>query len=130
MGKFNYQRIKKKKKSLEKRKEEDIKFSLKNKELIEVIPKNSPTPTDGILLFGNHRDKKISELLAGFDTAGYVLSYLSQNKNLPLKFRRTIKMILENQDPFEVQESLGKFEGLNVREVFRDEDGNEDDIPW
>lgn len=102
---------------------------LKGKNLVDPIP-DSKDPIDGILCFGAHRGRKISELLRRFDTVPYVVKYLASDKSIPKKTRILIKKIIINHDPFD---SPVKTDGpLYVKEVddvwdkFRDWD----DIPW
>lgn len=126
MGKFRVKNIEKRLREKGKEDKRRLKEIFKRRELAEFIPPTDSIPTDAILKFGSHKGEKISELLAGFRTAPYVLNYLAQNKDLPVKFRKKIKMIIENYDPFVTE--ISPYQGLNVTE-FREED-EDDDIPW
>jgi len=88
---------------------------------------------DGILLFGKHSGKKISELLVSFDFSPYVTNYLSRKEDLPKEFKKQINEIIENSDPFggvhdEINESFNvkpKPRGFSVKEI-----DITDDVPW
>jgi hypothetical protein len=81
-------------------------------------------PVNATLLFGTHNGEKIIDLLNGYNTAKYVMEYLAKDKNLPKKFRKTIKDIINNQDPFDEKYS-GNSLGLNISKIDLDED-----LPW
>lgn len=85
--------------------------------------KNGDTLIDGILLFGAHRGEKISELLSGFDTAAYVTGFLCSSDMLPKSFRKDIQEIIDNFNPFSVEEKIQG--GMSIKEVV-----GVDDIPW
>jgi len=127
MGKFRIKVIEKRLKEKEKENKRRLKEIFKRRELIKFIPPKASVPTDGVLLFGSHNGEKVSELLAGFRTAPYVLNYLAQNKDFPVKFRKKIKLIIENYDPFESE--ISPYKGLSIREMGEGV-GDEDDIPW
>lgn len=100
MGKFNIKKIEKKAVQIEKRKQRNIKKVLRSKKLLEEIPKEAGVHTieDGILLFGKHRGKHISELLSSYRDAPYVIGYLAANEDLPSDFKNQIRAIITNQD--------------------------------
>jgi len=116
--------MKKKVKEQKVREKEKVKRILEKKKLLRVVKDSSGLIKDGILLFGKYKDKRILELLDGFESSSYVINYLSGSKDLPVKFRRVIKMIIENYDPFSFEKAIER-SGVSVREV-----DPEDDIPW
>jgi hypothetical protein len=143
MGKFKIKKIEKREKQINSRREELIKLSLSIKPLLTPIPE---TPTkkhplqDGILLFGKHRGRKISELLKSYEFSAYVTDYLMLNEDLPKKFRKQIEQIIDNQDPFDDDNMFTKKLPLKTRIVEDEEeeikseniweDKDEEDIPW
>jgi len=145
MGKFNIRKVEKKEKEIKRLKEEQIKLSLQTKPLLSTIPKkiSKDTPIrDGILLFGKHKGKKITELMNSWENSSYVFDYLLLNKDLPKKFRNQVSDIIDNQDPFD-EDQFNKHRNLSLRikevEVESDSsdnkmlfgyDDNDDDIPW
>ena len=126
MGKFNLKAAKKEQRKLKKIKDQQIKKVLKSRKLLKVkYSKKDPTkPVDAILLFGSHKGESIKELLKGYETANYVMSYLAQSKNLPKKVTSVVSEIISNQDPFD-QVEAGDSLGLTISKFDSD-----DDIPW
>lgn len=77
------------------------------------------------MLFGKYEGKRITELLDGFETSPYVINYLMGSEDLPIKFKKVIKMIMENYDPFNNSKEDSEPFGFKVREIDPD-----DDIPY
>lgn len=100
MAKFNIKKIEQKAVQIEKRKQRKIKKVLRSKRLLDEIPKGAGVHTieDGILLFGKHRGKHISDLLASYKGAPYVIGYLAANEDLPSDFKNQIRAIITNQE--------------------------------
>ena len=111
---------------LEEEKFQRTKENLRGKKLLKLIPPNSTSPKDAILLFGHYKDEKISFLLAGYDTAPYVINYLAQNKMIPRKTRKIVQKLIENYDPFGAIDGSAPIK-MEVEEISIDEMG---DIPW
>jgi len=126
MGKFDPKAIAKRIKRLEEESRDRMKIILKSKELLQLIPPKSTSPTDAILLFGSHRGEKISSLLSRFETAPYVMRYLAQDPTIPPKIRKIVQNLIQFYDPF-AEDHSRLSEGLNVREISPEE---EDNIPW
>jgi len=131
MGKFKLKALRKRKKEIEKNRRKNIKESLRKKALLEPLPSpllSSSILEDGILLFGAHKNEKISDLLSDFRSAAYVLEYLAKDKMLPSKFKKQIRTIIDNYDPFEIESSDSKYNDF-VKEV-PVHDWKDDDIPF
>ena len=131
MGKFQLKALRKRKKEIEKNRRKNIKESLRKKALLEPLPSpllSSSILEDGILLFGAHKNEKISDLLSDFRSAAYVLEYLAKDKMLPSKFKKQIRTIIDNYDPFEIESSDSKYNDF-VKEV-PVHDWKDDDIPF
>lgn len=132
MGKFVLKKFKKRKKEIEKNKVKQIKEALRRRPLLKPLPyplSPSSVLEDGILLFGSHKGEKVSDLLSDFRSAAYVLEYLAKNEALPIKFKKQIRTIIDNYDPFEIESSDKLISNGLVKEVMVD-DYKEDDIPW
>ena len=131
MGQFNLKALRKRKKEIERNKQSQIKESLRKKALLRPLPYPLPPSSileDGILLFGAHKGEKVSDLLSDFRSAAYVLEYLAKDKMLPSKFKRQIRTIIDNYDPFQIESSVSKFNDF-VKEV-PVHDWKDDDIPF
>jgi len=106
MGKFSSKVAHKMSRKIEKRSVRNQKEALKRKTLLRVIRhKKTREIKDAILLFGKHRDKRITDLLNTFDYAPYVINYLSASEDLPKRFKKIIRKIIEKNDPFLNNES-------------------------
>jgi hypothetical protein len=136
MGKFQIKKVLQQEKILKERKMLLIKASLKTKPLLTPIPDPPETPIqDGILLFGKHKNRKISELLNSYEDAAYVTEYLLANKDLPKRFRDQISSIIDSQDPFDSPVKTGPMktrvvEGDEEDSGFKSCDFDEEEIPW
>ena len=106
MGKFSSKVARKTSRRIEKRSVKSQREALKRKTLLRVIRyKKSKRVKDAILLFGKHRDQRITDLLNTFDHAPYVINYLSVSEDLPNRFKKIIREIIERNDPFLIEES-------------------------
>ena len=135
MGKFNIEKFREKEANQENEKQARIKEALNSRPLLEPLPLPPEPIEDGILLFGKHRGKKISELIASYRDSGYVTGYLANNEDLPKLFRKQINAIVDNSDPFgdynvpvpvKAKNTVSvKKSGFTIREIL-----GEDKIPW
>lgn len=125
MGKWNPKIMKRKMKESEEENALRIKEALKAKKLLKLI-RSKGVLKDAILLFGNYKGEKISDLLGQFDTSPYVLNYLAQNQMIPIKTRKVVRKLIEHYDPFDsvVDKSGPSF--VKVRDIVDDKD----EIPW
>ena len=125
MGKWNPKAMKRKMKESEEENALRIKGALKAKKLLKLI-RSKGVLKDAILLFGNHKGEKISELLGQFDTSPYVLNYLAQNQMIPMKTRKVIRKLIEHYDPFDSTVDGSGPSFAKVRDIVDDKD----EIPW
>jgi len=125
VGKWNPKIMKRKVRENEEEDKLRIKSALKEKKLLKII-RSKGVLKDAVLLFGNYKGERISELLGGFDTSPYVLNYLAQNKMIPIKTRRTIRKLIEHYDPFDSTIDGSAPILTTVGEVVHDKD----EIPW
>ena len=126
MGKFSPKKIGNLLKKTESMKQVNIRRILRSKKLLQVL-KRKGVRTDGILLFGSHKGKKLSQLLNEFDSAPYVLNYLLQNVDLPSSFRKKVQEIINYQVSEENVKAITFMQSEVIEEGILNAD---DDIPW
>lgn len=126
MGKFSPKKIGNLLKKAESSKQANMRRILRSKKLLQVL-KRKGVRTDGILLFGSHKGKKLSQLLNEFDSAPYVLNYLLQNADLPSSFRKKVQEIINYQVSEENVKAITFMQSEVVEEGILNAD---DDIPW